>query len=323
MLAGTHACAKDRLRSLMHFGEGVPLAQQMLRDGVGHIHAHFASQSASVARVVHLLTRIPYSFTGHAHDIWQDRLLMPEKLAEAAFVVTCSDNARRSLLAESPRDAPAKVHLVYHGLDVDNFPYCNGDEREKNLILSIGRLTQTKGFPDLIAACGLLAARGFPFRCVIVGEGEERTRLEAMIEESGLSGKVSLAGALRQEEIRAYYRRAWVFALPCVDAADGNRDGIPNVLMEAMASGVPVIATANSGQAELIRHGTDGLLVPVHSPDRLAEALAAVCSNDALRERLSAAGRDKIVNSFDNRKTIEPLICLFREWVFREAANIR
>ena len=94
---------------------------------------------------------------------------------------------------------------------------------------------------------------------------------------------MSLAGALRQEEIRAYYRRAWVFALPCVDAADGNRDGIPNVLMEAMASGVPVIATANSGQAELIRHGTDGLLVPVHSPDRLAEALAAVCSRRCLK----------------------------------------
>ena len=266
--------------------------------------------------MVHLLTRIPYSFTGHAHDIWQDRLLMPEKLAEAAFVVTCSDNARRSLLADAPRDAQPKVHLVYHGLDVDNFPHCNGDGREKNLILSIGRLTQTKGFPDLIAACGLLAAGGLPFRCVIVGEGEERPRLEAMIDQSNLSGKVSLAGALRQEEIRAYYRRAWVFALPCVDAPDGNRDGIPNVLMEAMASGVPVIATANSGQAELIRHGTDGLLVPVHSPDRLAEAIAAVCSGGGLREALAASARKRILDDFDNRITIEPLVALLRRFVF-------
>lgn len=317
MLAGGHRRQKDRIRSLMHFGEGAPLAERMVADGVGHVHAHFASQSASVARVIHLLTGIPYSFTGHAHDIWQDRLLLAEKLGEAAFVVTCSDKARRTLLAEARADVSSKVHLVYHGLDIDNFPYANGDGRERNLILAVGRLTQTKGFSDLISACALLARRGFPFRCNIIGEGEDRRPLEAMVEANDLSGRVLLPGAVPQEEVRAHYRRAWVFALPSIDAPDGNRDGIPNVLMEAMASGTPVITTANSGQAELIRHGLDGLLVPVHAPAALADAIMAVCGSDAFRERLAAGGRQRVAEAFDNRKTIEPLLSLFREFVPR------
>lgn len=315
MLTGSHVRTKDHVRSLMHFGEGVPLAERMLADGVSHIHAHFASQSASVARVVHLLTGIPYSFTGHAHDVWQDRLLLPEKLAEATFVVTCSDVARRSLLAESSRDVSSKVHLVYHGLDVDNFPYCKGVKRERNLILAVGRLTRIKGYSDLIKACAVLKSRAFPFRCVIVGEGEDRRELEGLIEAKELTGRVILKGALPQEETRAYYGRAWVFVLPSVDSLDGNRDGIPNVLMEAMASGVPVITTTNSGQPELIRDGLDGLLVRPRSPAQLAEAVMAVCSSDALRERLARAARKRIVEDFDNRKTIDPLVRLFRDFV--------
>ena len=323
MVAGSHVRQADRIRSLMHFGEGVVLADRVRADGITHIHAHFASQSASVARVVHLLTGIPYSFTGHAHDVWSDRLLLPEKLKEASFAVTCSDMARRSLLAAAGRDASSKVHLVYHGLDVDNFPYgASREGRERNLVLSIGRLTAIKGFPDLISACALLRDRGTPVRCVILGEGEERGKLEELIESNGLSGQVLLAGAMRQEEVRAYYRRACVFALPCADSADGNRDGIPNVLMEAMASGLPVITTTNSGQAELIRHGVHGLLVPPHAPDELASAIVRVCEDEILWKRLAAAARTRIVEDFDNRRTIEPLVRLFQRHVFSDKTRL-
>lgn len=312
MVSGSHGCARDRFRTLMHFGEGVVMAERLKRDGVGHIHAHFASQSASVARVVHLLTGIPYSFTGHAHDIWWDQLLLREKLDEAEFAVTCSDRARQTLLEKSRRIAPGKVHLIYHGLNVEDFPYCaNHAERERNLILGIGRLTPTKGFPDLIVACSLLRSRGLRFRCVIVGEGEERAALERLISSRGLADRVVLVGAVPQEGVRAYYRRAWVFALPCVDTRDGNRDGIPNVLMEAMASGVPVVTTTNSGQPELIHHGIHGLLVPPGSPEELAGAIALICEKEELRERMVSEARRRIVEDFDSRKTIEPLIRLF------------
>ena len=163
MLAGKHARARDRLRSLMHFGEGAPLAEKMLRDGVTHIHAHFASQSASVARVVHLLTRIPYSFTGHAHDIWQDRAPDARKTGGGGFCRHVLGQCQALAPDRGAADAPSKVHLVYHGLDVDNFPYCNGDGREKNLILSVGRLTRDKGLPRPYSGLRPPCGRGLAF----------------------------------------------------------------------------------------------------------------------------------------------------------------
>jgi glycosyltransferase involved in cell wall biosynthesis len=316
MLEGTHNRAKDRVRSLLHFGEGVVLSDRMLSDGITHIHAHFASQSTSVARVVHLLTGISYSFTGHAHDIWHDRLLFPEKLLEARFAVTCSDMGRRHLLAQAGRDVSGKVHVVYHGLNVDSFPYVPGTEgRERNLILSVGRLTAQKGFPDLIKACSLLKGRGMAFMCTIVGQGEDRDELERLIKAEGLSECVVLAGAVPQEGIKEYYRRAWVFALPCVDTHDGNRDGIPNVLMEAMAMGVPVVTTANSGQPELIEDGIHGFLVPTHSPSALADALVKLCDDEALRQKITHRARKRMEEEFDSRKTTEGLLELFKQCI--------
>ncbi len=316
MLTGTHLCRRDRLRSLMHFGEGVALAHRMLADGITHIHAHFASQSASVARVVHLLTGIPYSFTGHAHDIWHDRLLLPEKLREAKFVVTCSQMGKRHLTGQASDDVSEKVHVVYHGLDVRRFPFCgNGEGRERNLILSVGRLTPQKGFPDLIEACALIRSRGVMFKCVIIGQGADREQLQRLIDSEGLSEHVTLQGAVAQEQMKDYYRRAWVFALPCVDTPDGNRDGIPNVLMEAMAMGVPVVTTGNSGQPELIRNGIDGLLVRTHAPADLADAIISLCTDEALRRRVTAEARKRMEEVFDSRKTIEPLLDLFRAHV--------
>lgn len=321
MVAGTHLRGRDRVRSFMHFGEGVVLACRMRADGITHIHAHFASQSASVARVVHLLTGISYSFTGHAHDIWHDRLLLPEKLREAEFVVTCSRMGRQYLVAETSEDVSEKVHVVYHGLDVDSFPFCgNGEGRETNLILSVGRLTPQKGFPDLIRACAIIRDRGVKFRCVIIGQGTDREQLQKLIESEGLLSRVMLQGAVHQEEMKEYYRRAWVFALPCVDTPDGNRDGIPNVLMEAMAMGLPVVTTANSGQPELIRNGTHGLLVRTHSPADLADAIVRLCEDEALRGRITVEARKRMEETFDSRKTIEPLLGLFNGYVRQHRA---
>lgn len=300
---------KKRYRSLMHFGEGVVLAERMIRDGVTHIHAHFASQPTSVARVVHLLKGIPFSFSAHAHDIWWDKLLLREKIDEAVFVSCCSEFGRCQLIKEGSPDSARKIHLVYHGLNIGKFAMQESCKaRERNLILSIGRLTAQKGFSDLIEACKILQEKNFDFHCVIIGEGEQREELERQIEISRIKGKVELLGALPHERAREYYRSAWVFALPCVDTKDGNRDGIPNVLMEAMATGLPVITTTNSGQSELIENGRHGILIPPNSPVELADSIMMLSKETQLRERISIEARRRIVRDFDNRKTITPLL---------------
>jgi glycosyltransferase involved in cell wall biosynthesis len=317
MVTPPHRSMKDRTRSLMHFGEGAVLAERMVRHGITHIHAHYASQSASVARVVHLLTGIPYSFTGHAHDIWHDRLLIPQKLEEALFVATCSRFGREWLMKQAYRDVAAKVHVVYHGLDTRRFiPPKDESVREKNLVVSVGSLGETKGFPDLIRACALLRDQGHDIRCRIVGEGPQRAELEALIKEYCLQDRVELTGAVPQERIMEYYHAAWVFVLPCVVADDGRQDGIPNVLMEAMATGVPVVTTAATAQAELIDHEIHGLVIPPHSPQDLAEAVRRLCDDAALRNRIRIEARRRMEEEFDNRITIEPLLEVLDRFVF-------
>ncbi|WP_162604961.1 glycosyltransferase family 4 protein [Geomonas terrae] len=316
MLTGTHNNFRDRVRSLTHFGEGAVLARRMVREGITHIHAHYASQSTSVARVVHLLTGIPYSFTGHAHDIWHDRLLLPEKLREAAFVATCSTFAKE-FIAREEKTCDEKIHVVYHGLDVRKFTPPVGEKaRIRNRILSVGSLGPTKGFPDLIRACALLRQKLTDFECVIVGEGPMREELERLISDLGLSGTVRLVGSVPQEGLIGFYHEAWIFVLPCVIADDGRRDGLPNVLMEAMATGLPVITTRSTAQEELIEHGRHGLLVPPHAPEELATAICTLCRDDELRESLGTGGRRRIERDFDNRTTIEPLLRLFDRYVF-------
>lgn len=325
MVTGTHNSLRDRVRSLTHFGEGAVLARRMAREGITHIHAHYASQSTSVARVVHLLTGIPYSFTGHAHDIWHDRLLLPEKLREAAFVATCSTFAKE-FIAREEKTCNEKIHVVYHGLDVRRFTPPVGEKtRVRNRILSVGSLGPTKGYPDLIRACALLRQKLHDFECVIVGEGPMRDELERLISELGLSGTVWLAGSVTQEGLIGYYHEAWIFVLPCVIADDGRRDGLPNVLMEAMATGLPVITTKSTAQEELIEDGMHGLLVPPHAPEELAAAVCTLCSDDRLRESLGIGGRRRVERDFDNRTTIEPLLKLFDRYVFgadRGAAEV-
>ena len=231
---------KNRFRSLMHFGEGVVLARQMEEAGITHVHSHYATQPTSVARIVHLLTGIPYSFSAHAYDIWNDRLLLREKLREATFVACCSAFGRTELLKQGDPDVAPKVHVVYHGIDIRRFIPPKDSLRKRNLILAVGRLDPTKGFHVLIKACNHLKQQGVDFQCRIVGEGEERQSLTAIIQEYGLEETVHLFGAVLQEDLLAHYHEAAMFVLPCVVTEGGNFDGIPNVLVEAMATALPM-----------------------------------------------------------------------------------
>lgn len=313
MLTPRHESMRHRFRSLMHFGEGVVLARRMQADGVTHIHAHYASQPTSVARVVHLLTGIPYSFSAHAHDIWSDRLLLRQKLHEARFVACCSAHGRNELVRQGDPADSGKVTTVYHGIDVRRFIPPNNGIRSNDLILAVGRLDAMKGFHNLIAACHALKRSGIPFKCRIVGEGPERDHLSRLIARHGLDDEVTLAGAIPQEKLLSHYHEAALFVLPSVITATHRYDGIPNVLVEAMATGLPVISTPISGIPELINPGITGFLVQPDQPDDLACSIARLLTDDSLRHRVGMAAREQTSARWDNRKTSEPLIALFRE----------
>jgi glycosyltransferase involved in cell wall biosynthesis len=294
------------------------IADDVLRQGdVGHLHGHFCHGVATITWLASRLSGIPYSFTAHAKDIYQPELnpgtLLERKLGAARFVATCTCANAEVLRARHAR--PHEVHTIYHGLDTDYFrPAPRAGTDRVPLILAVGRLVEKKGFDQLIAACALLRKRGVEFGCTIVGEdGSAGPGLRAQIAKLGLDGVVHLRGAVTQDLLRELYRSAHVFALPCQIMEDGDRDGFPNVLAEAMAMGVPVVSTAISGIPEMIDDGVHGLLVEPRDPRALADALGRVLTDGALHMQLASAGRARICERFDSRRTTLELRDLFLE----------
>ena len=211
------------------------------------------------------------------------------------------------------------MHTVYHGLDTRYFaPGPKADDRAVPLILSVGRFVEKKGFDHLIEACSRLKEQGVRFGCTIVGErGSAYEAMRALIEARGLADSVRLRSAVAQDELREIYRTARVFALPCQVMEDGDRDGFPNVLAEAMAMGVPVVSTDISGIPEMIDHEVHGLLVEPRNARALANALRRVLTDPALHERLAHAGRQRICERFDSRRTTLALRDLFTAQLLR------
>lgn len=299
----------------------VALADHLLEDpGVRHLHAHFAHGSTTVAWLASLATGLPFSFTGHAKDVYSESLnpagLLKRKLRAASFAVTCTD-AGRERLQQLTRGT--HVHCIYHGLNSDfsrlvaetgDRPAPSGALR----LLGVGRLVPKKGFDVLIDACGLLAARGVGLEATIAGEGGgHEAEVKRLIAALGLAGRVTLAGPLGQAELHRAYLAADAFCLPCRVLDDGDRDGIPNVLVEAMACGLPIVSTAVSGIPELVRDGENGLLVPPDDPEALAAALLRVHGDRELAERLGRAGQETVRERFDGNLLAERLASLFEE----------
>jgi glycosyltransferase involved in cell wall biosynthesis len=292
-------------------------ADLLRRPEVGHLHGHFCHGVATVTWFAARLTGLGFSFTAHAKDLYQRELnpgrLLERKLGAARFVATCTCANAQVLRARHPR--PDDVHAIYHGLDTDWFAplaQAGNAEAAAPLILAVGRLVEKKGFDQLVQACARLRDAGVAFRCLIVGErGAAQPAIEAAIAAQGLQPQVRLHGALTQDELRRLYAEARVFALPCQVMDDGDRDGFPNVLAEAMAMGVPVVSTRISGIPELIDDGEHGLLVEPRDAAALAAALQRVLGDDGLRERLARGGRARICERFDSRVTTRTLRDLF------------
>lgn len=292
LLSGGYASFGDRLRTLCHFAEGIAIAPVLRALGVRHIHAHFAVGSATCAWVASHVLDLPFSMTAHAYDIWRDRLLLPEKLAAASFTVACTQYSQRHLQSLCPA-ARDRVQLVYHGIDLARFAPERHRTGERVRLLAVGRLVEQKGYPTLLRACARLIAQGRAVECVIAGDGPLRATLEAEAAALGVASHVRFLGRVFQDAMPRLYAEADIFVLACQRASDGDMDGIPNVLWEAMASALPVVSTSISGIPEAIEHERSGLLVVPEDFEAFAGAVDRLLGDPALRDSMGRAARQR------------------------------
>jgi glycosyltransferase involved in cell wall biosynthesis len=283
--------------------------------GIDHLHAHFAHDPTLIAQLVHLLTGIPYTFTAHARDIYQiPKTALAERIKYAGAVITCCATNVDYLKTAAPPAQHGKLRVIHNGINLHEFQPAarNGKSSTAPLILSASRLAEKKGFPDLLRACQRLKQEGRQFRCVIYGDGPLRGDLAALVSDLGLMDDVTLAGACTQQELRQALPLADIFALTPFVTEDGDRDGVPTVLAEAMACGVPVVSTTVAGIPELVRHECNGLLAAPHDIETVAAGLAALLRNETWRRKLGAAARDTVARDFDLRAGALQLANLFQ-----------
>jgi len=284
------------------FGQALVLAAE-LPDGVARLHAHFLHTPASVTRYCALLRALPWSGSAHAKDIWTTpEWEKREKLAACAWLVTCTAANRDHLAALAP---PGRVELVYHGIDLARFPAPaaaraprdGSDPADPVIVLSVGRLVEKKGTDVLLEALARLP-RSLHWRLVHAGGGRLRAALERRARRLGILERIAWRGALAQDALLAEYRAADLFVLASRIARDGDRDGLPNVLVEAQSQGLACVSAAVSAIPELVEHERSGWLVPPESPDALAQALAMLIGDPARRDALGAAGQARVRAQF-------------------------
>ena len=299
--------------TLINFAQAGRLTLLVEADGARHVHAAFAHGPASVAHFVHLLSDLPYSFSAHAKDIYVSSPdLLARKIRDASFVLTCSRSAHDAITEIAGADA-AKVLLAPHGVNTERFaprPTPRDDDATLR-VLCVGRLVPKKGYPVLVGAIAQLVAQGRDVACTIVGAGPERDELADLASSLGVAPHIRFLGALATTAVAASYHEADVFVQASVVLANGDRDGIPNALLEAMASGVAVVASDVAGIPEVITPEC-GLLVAPGDPAALADALARLHDEPELRARMGAAARRHVIDSFDRRACTQAIAPLFQ-----------
>lgn len=286
------------------FPKSVLFAYQMEATKISHVHAHFASHPAAAGFIIHRLVGIPYSFTAHGSDLHRDRHMLREKVAEAAFVVAISNYNKELIISECQGNYRDKVKVIHCGVDTKVFRFRSSQtpyEKGENpfMILCVGTLHEVKGQAYLIEACRKLLASGIDFMCHFVGDGPDKLVLTKHAVQAGLSAKICFHGRQKQERIVQLLQDADVLVAPSVPTSDGRREGIPLVLIEAMSSGVPVIASNISGIPELVMNERTGCLVPPRDVAALASTLERYYHDPALRKQLAQSGREKVAGEFD------------------------
>ena len=308
------------------FDQAVYMAALLRREAqagrpISHLHAHFAHDPTLIALLVQQLTGISFSFTAHARDLVQiPPHSLNERIDRATVMLTCSATNLDYVGQVVPTRLRSKVRLIHHGVNLHGFtprweyPVLSVDEQSAPSvprIVSVGRLVEKKGFPDLIRACAELKRAGLPFRCAIYGEGPLEGELRRLIGTLGLVDDVTLPGACSQQELIPELRRADLFALASFVTDDGDRDGVPNVLVEAMACGLPVVSTTVAGIPELVRSGVNGLLVPPRDVAALTGALAELLRDPERRAMMAQTARRTVVEHFDVQAAARQIAAIF------------
>jgi colanic acid/amylovoran biosynthesis glycosyltransferase len=291
---------RARFKTAIHLLQGIYAAHIIRPWRPAHIHAHFADRATTMALVASRLLDVPYSFTAHANDIYVNPVLLPEKMSGAKFVATCTGYNQRYLASLANGDSH-KIKRIYHGLDAAAYQ-ANGrltNNQRRPLVLAVGQLKEKKGFTYLLQACRWLLDQGYDFECHIVGGGPLHAALSQEIDALALGQSVQLLGAQPHRRVVAEFSQASLFVLPAVLGADGDRDGIPNVILEAMAMEVPVVSTDHSGIPEVVHDGQTGLLVPAADVPALARALARLLDDPELGRQMGHNGRQFVQANFD------------------------
>ena len=302
--------------------QAIALADRVIEaPEIRHLHAHFAHGTTTITWHAARIAGVSFSFTGHARDIYAEHLnpkgWLRRKLLAARFVVTCTEANVRHLRAIAPE---ADIHLVYHGLNAEftrllQAPQPRAGSDGELRVLAVGRQVAKKGFDVLVDACAVLRRRGVPFKAAIVGQEDKHSpAVRERIAAHGLEREIRLPGPMGQHDLLREYRSASALCMPSRLLPD-DRDGIPNVLVEAMAAGTPVIASAVSGIPELVQDGVNGLLVAPEDPEALADTLLRLHDDPGLATTLAHRGRKTVAERFDGSSAAGTLAALFRSAV--------
>lgn len=291
------------------------IAREMERAGVTHVHAHFANHPAAAAFIVHRLIGISYSFTAHGSDLHMDRHMLKEKVAEASRVITISKYNRDLILEDCGEELAETVKIIHCGVDTKVFNARDSRPVETTSrpleVLCIGTMHEVKGQTYLLEACRILSERGIDVRCHLVGKGPDWDALQAQVCDAGLTDRVVFHGLLTRAQIAELVSECDVLAAPSVPTESGRREGIPVVLMEAMASELPVVASRLSGIPELVDDGVSGFLTPPRDAAAIADTLARLHADANLRRDMGLAGRAKVLAEFDVHRNAAALADCF------------
>lgn len=312
VLSGTFGSKNFFFGALVYFPKSVRFAYEMQRQGIAHIHAHFCNHPALAALIIHRLTGIPFSFTAHGSDLHKDKRMLDKKVAASAFAVTISNFNKGEMLKACGDGLAEKIHIIRCGIDSEVFlPAEKKNGTAPFRIICVASYEEVKGHKYLVEACGRLRERGIDFVCDLIGDGPVRGQVAKQIADANLQDKVIIHGSRKRQEVADMVRAADVKVLASVPTAEGKREGIPVVIMEAMASGLPVISSQLSGIPELVDNGRTGILVAPGDAEALAAALQRLHENPALRYRMGQAGREKVLREFNMKINVAALADLF------------
>ncbi|SDO76326.1 glycosyltransferase family 4 protein [Desulforhopalus singaporensis] len=282
---------------------------------ISQLHGHFAHSPTSVTLMASIFSGLPFSFTAHAKDIYTSEPgKLRRKMEKARFVITCTDHNRK-YLESIAQGVSTPVYCVYHGIDLALFSNPEVPRvavKPPYHILTVARMTEKKGLPTIYRALALLKAAGIRFRHTLIGDGDDREKILELIDSLKLDQDCRWLGTRTHQEVLEQFRQSDLFVLGCNIAKNGDRDGIPNVLVESLAMGVPAVSTSVSAIPELLVNNETGITVDPGDPTQLAAAMKNILTDAALRRRLISGGKRIVAESFDNRMWITRLAELFR-----------